>query len=256
VRWILNNVPTVPLGVVIIAASVVFSLVILAWVRRRGAHAFMDNDALGVLFTVIGIVYGIMLAFAIVDLWTSFGAARETISAEAGALAQVTVDIRPLAQADRHAVEASIATYVRTVVTEERMAMRNGRESEAAHTALDAVAFTLERAQPVTPAQQAWYSEAVTKLNEVVTARRTRLEAAEGGMPLPFELLLFLGAVIPIGFMTLVNVPHRAITTAMVVATAALVGYGLFLVVILNFPFSGTVTVSFEPFRAGVLGRL
>jgi len=56
VRWILNNVPTVPLGVAIIAASVGISLVVLAWVRRRGAQAFMDNDALGVLFTVIGIV--------------------------------------------------------------------------------------------------------------------------------------------------------------------------------------------------------
>src|SRR5437868_6963866 len=144
-RWILNHVPTVPLGVLIIAACVGVSLCILTWVRRRGLDSPANNDALAVLFPVIGIVSGFRLAFGIVDLWTSFGSARQTISTEAGALAQLTVDIRPLAAPDRAAVEDAIRSYARAVVKGESEAMKGGRESRAAHDALDRVAFVLEQ---------------------------------------------------------------------------------------------------------------
>ena len=255
-RWLLNHVPTGPLGVIVVGAGVAFSLLLLGIVRRRGVDVIEDNGALEVLFAIIGAVYGIMLAFVIVDLWTNFNAARDTVSAEAAALAQVEIDTRPLSAPDRQRIDRAMATYIDAVVHHEGEMMKTGLESKHAHNSLDRLAFALERAHPQTTVHEVWYQEAVVKLNDVATGRRQRIEAARRDVPLPFRLLIFMGSVVPIGFMTLVKLPHRQIKTLMVVVVAALVGYAIFLVVLLDYPFSGTVAVSLEPFRQGVLARL
>jgi hypothetical protein len=258
VRWLLNDIPTVLLGFVVVGVSIGLALALLTLVQRRKFDVIEDNGALEVVFAVIGAVYGILLAFVIVDLWTNFNAARDTVSSEASALAQVEIDTRALAQPDRARIDAAMSAYIHAVLNDEGQAMRTGRESMRAHDALDQLAFALEKShlRPANAVQEAWYSEAVTKLNDVATARRQRTEAARRDVPMPFRLLIFVGSLVPIGFMTLVRVPHRGVKTLMVVVVAALVAYAVFLVLILDYPFSGTVSVSLEPFRQGVLSRL
>jgi hypothetical protein len=252
---VLNHVPTAVLGLVIIAVGVGIGLGLLAFVRRSRAGV-EDNESIDILFAFIGAVYGIILAFVIVDLWTSFGAARDTVSTEAAALAQLEIDTRPLSPPDRARIENALSVYISAVVNDEATTMRSGRESLSAHNALDRLALSLERAQPVSKVQDVWYSEAVGKLNDVAVARRQRIEAAQRSVPMPFRVLIFTGALIPIGFMTLVSVKNRRLHTVMVCVVSALVAYAIFLVVALEYPFSGTVAVSLEPFRQGVLARL
>lgn len=255
-RSILNHVPTPVLGFVIVALGVGLGIGLLALVRRTRAATVEDNESLDILLALIGAVYGIILAFVIVDLWTSFGAARDTVSTEASALAQLEIDTRPLAPADRTRIDAAISAYIAAVVGDEAKTMRSGREAVSARDALDKVAFALEQSRPASKVQDVWYSEAVGKLNDVAVARRQRIEAAERTPPMPFRILVFFGALIPIGFMTLVSVKNTRLHTVMVCVVAALVAYAIFLVVVLEYPFSGTVAVSLEPFRQGALARL
>jgi len=254
-RWILNHTPTAPLGLGIVGLAVVVALFFLV-LARRAAVDTVANDALGVLFTVVGIVYGIMLAFAIVILWSNFEAARQTVGNEASALAAVVTDTRPLAMADRQQVDHAVTNYIRAITVDEWRTMRVGRESALAEKAREGLVLALQQAHLAPGVQTTWYDQAAMKVNDVVTARRQRLDASQGQLPFPFEILIFVGSLIPIAFMPLVRVPHRSIHALMVVVVAALVGYALFLVVLLGYPFSGTVSVSTEPFHIGVLARL
>ena len=255
-RWVLNHIPTAVLGVVIVAIGVGLGLGLLAFVRRSRIALIDENPPLDILFAFMGAVYGIMLAFVIVDLWTSFSAARDTVSTEAAALAQLEIDARPLSAPDRARIDHAMSAYIAAVAGDEVRTMRSGHESRRAHDALDGLALSLEQSQPTTKVQDVWYSEAVGKLNDVAVARRQRIEAAARNMPTPFRVLIFAGAVLPVGFITLVNVQTLRLRTLMVVVVAALVAYAIFLVVVLEYPFSGTVAVSLEPFRQGVLARL
>jgi hypothetical protein len=255
-RWLLNHLPTGVLGVVIVGGVVAAAMLAFRWSRRHGFSLGDQSEALEPFLGVVGAIYGIVLAFVIVDLWTNFDATKATVSKEASALAQIAVDIRTLDQADRTLIDRRIAAYVDALVGDEWHAMRVGRQSRRADKALGELALALEQAHPDTTVRQVWYSEAVTNFNAVIDARRARLEAVRREVPLPFRLLLFGGAVVPIGFMLLLGVDSRRIHALMVATVAILVSYSLFLAVILEHPFSGSVSVGTESFRSGVLAAL
>ncbi len=255
-RWILNNVPSVVIGAVMVGGTVGITALISRSVHRRGLTLGEDSPALEPFIGIVGAVYGIILAFVIVDLWTNYHEARATVSQEATRLAQVVVDVRPLEEKDQSRIENAVSGYLDAVVNDEWQQLQVGRESPRAHDALDHLALVMEGAELRSNADQVWYAEAVTNFNQVVEARRVRLEAVTRHMPGPFRVLLFAGALVPIGSMLLLSVRHRWKYMLMVSSIALLVSYTLFLSVILDYPFSGTVSVSTAPFHQGVLAPL
>jgi uncharacterized protein DUF4239 len=252
-RWLLNNVPTPLIGMVVVGTVVGLSLLASNWVRKHDVDSIDTEGAMDPLGTV-GVAYGLILALVIFGLWTNFQAARDTVSNEAGALAQVALDIRALPPADEARIEHRISGYIAAVVNVEWQEMKVGRESPRAHAALDKIALALESAQPTTPTAQVFYQEAVTKLNDVATARRQRIEAVEREIPAVFRVLLFAGAAVPIGFVVLIS--KRRMHAFLVGGIAALFAYTLFLAIVLDYPFSGTVSVSTAPYHSGFLAHL
>jgi hypothetical protein len=252
-RSVLNHVPTAVLALLVVGGTIVLAQVALHWVRKWGV-ASVDTDGAMDPLGLVGVAYGLILALVVFGLWSNFSAAHDTVTDEAAALAQVALDVRALPSADRARVENAISRYIRTVVNEEWRLMSVGRESARAHKALDEVAVELERTQPTTRAAESWYDEAVTKLNDAASARRHRIEAVEREMPAELRVLLFGGAIIPIGLVILIS--RRRMHVVLVGAIAALIAYILFLSIILDYPFSGSVRVSPAPFHHGVLAPL
>jgi hypothetical protein len=253
VRWLLNNVPTGVLGLLIVGTITGLAAIAATQLRKRNLESTDFGGAMDPL-GVVGVAYGLVLALVIFGLWNNYDAAKATVSAEAGSLAQIAVDAGALDAADEAIIDRSLSRYIRVVVTDEWKRMKDGRESRRAHEALDELAVALQQVRPSTKVADVWYQESVTQLNEALTARRQRIDAVREQVPGVFRLFIFGGAIVPIGFMILLC--RRRMHTLLMAAVVAILAYTLFIAIVLDYPFSGKVSVSTAPYHQGHLTSL
>jgi Na+/phosphate symporter len=254
-RYLLNTLTTWQLGLIIVGGFVLLGLAGLAVVRRwlPSLREAGENEVAGVILGVLAAIYGIVLAFVIVSLFEDFRKAGGDVRIEASALSKVYRDSQAFAPAGALRVRTAIGDYIYIVQHDEWSAMAHGRESEAAWRALASIYAALRSYAPATDTQKIWYTEAIARVNDVTGARRERLNDNEESLPLTFEILLVGGAVLLLLFTFFFSMRNARVHAAMVIAVAVLLGFNLMLALVLDFPFSGQVVVSKQPFTRGGL---
>ena len=93
------------------------------------------------------------------------------------------------------------------------------------------------------------------QLNDALDARRDRLEAARGGLPLEMAALIIFTSLVIVGYAVLVGSPNFWFHVLGPAAIAIVVTFSLLVLLDLSYPLSGDVTIDPEPFRSGVLAR-
>ncbi|MFB7911728.1 MULTISPECIES: DUF4239 domain-containing protein [unclassified Kitasatospora] len=256
--WLLNHLSTAWLGVLVVGGSVLLALAGSVLVSRwsptlaRGGN----NDMVGVVLGIFGAIYGLILAFVIVNLWTELQDTQKVVSAEATAVSQIARDAAAFPPGPRAAVTASVGDYVHVVVERQWPLMRAGRgEFTATGTEVDAMYRALLAFEPQSPSEQAFYAKALDSLNDVAGRRRDRINASGSELPVLLQVLIVGGAVAIVLLSLLYGVRARRARLLFVGSVAALIGFSLLLVLVLDRPFAGELCISPEPFRQSALAR-
>jgi hypothetical protein len=254
-RTILNTFPTWVIAVVLVGGFVALTVVGQKLVHRRlaGAADGKFNESVYRLLTVLVAVFGFVLAFTIVSLYQSLNEAQVNVDNEATLLSLVYRDARVFDADVRADIDDALDAYVHEVVEHEWPLMAEGKQDEVGVHLIDDLFDVFESWEPHTATQKTFYSDAVSKLNEVAEARRHRLEDAHEELPLVFEILIFSGAFALMGCLWLFAGPNPTVQLLLISVIAFLVGLNLLLVVILDHPFAGDLAVSPRPFRSGDL---
>src|SRR5262245_47766782 len=200
--WLLSSFPTLVLGLLIVVVPTALAVIAL-WLARRHSNweeLAENNDQGGVLFSFVGTIYAIFLAFLVVVAWESLGDAEQTVTEEGAALLSLYKDVGALSDPIRAELRGEIRTYAQTVIDEEWDTMAHGEASPVAHKKLDEIWTTFLTFEPVSPRDQAVFSEAFTRLNELAKARKVRVLASQAGIPEVFWFLLLFGGVVTVGF--------------------------------------------------------
>ncbi|GAA4870503.1 hypothetical protein [Kitasatospora terrestris] len=254
--WLLNHLSTFTLGVVVVGGIVVLAVLGSALTRRyhpataEGGH----NEMVGVVLSMFGAIYGVILAFVIVNLWTQLQSAESVIATEATAAAQIVRDAQAFPPGPRTEVQTAVGSYVHAVVEQQWPLMRDG-SGDYGRTSpkLEAVYHALRGYEPTTGTEQTFYEQAVTNLDQVVAQRRARITQSHQQLPVLLQVLVFGGAVVILPLTFLYGIRSRRIQLLFVGSVAALIGFSLLLVVVLDRPFSGDLSVSPQPFKDGAL---
>ncbi|MFJ9608553.1 DUF4239 domain-containing protein [Kitasatospora sp. NPDC101176] len=256
--WLLNHTPAAPLAVLVVGGFVLLALAGSVLAARRfpaladGEH----NEMVGVVLGMFGAIYGIILAFVIVNLWTELQDTGRVVSTEATAVSQIARDARAFPPATREALYAAVHGYVHAVVEDQWPLMRAGKGDSAVTTrALDGMYGALADYQPETPSEQAFYAKALDSLNDVAAQRRARIAVSHGQLPTLLQVLIFGGAVVITLTTFLYGIRSQRMRLLFVGSVAALVGFSLLLVIVLDRPFSGYMSVSPQPFKDSALAR-
>lgn len=254
-RWLLNTFATWELGLIIVGGFVVLAVLGLVASRRLLPHLGEGevNDVAGVILGVLAAIYGIVLAFVIVSLYDDFRKTTSDVRTEATALSMVYRDSRGFSPATAASIKQDIGDYIRTVTSSEWKAMSHGEESEVAWKEIASLYTTLQAYEPQTTSQKTFYSEVVGRVNDLVGARRARLNDAEESLPATFEILLVGGAILVLAFTFLFAVRSLRLHAVMAISVAFLLGFNLLVALVLDFPFSGQVTVSSKAYTQGAL---
>jgi hypothetical protein len=204
-----------------------------------------NNEVAGFKFATLGVLYAVLLAFAVIVVWEKFDKAEATVAAEAGAAA--TIHRLALGMGARGApVQARLNDYLGTAATQDWPEMEHGRTSEAGTDALTrlylaAMAYQAEDAHSLAIEQ-----ELLRQLALLTDARRDRLVMAAGAVPGVLWLVLFTGAVLTISFTFFfgtVNLRNQALMTG---ALALLIFSVLVIVISIDLPFAGSTHITPE----------
>jgi hypothetical protein len=218
-------------------------------VRRRYPLSLLvkNNEIAGFKFATIGVIYAVILAFAIVAVWEKFSDAELRVLQETGASATI-FRIANGDEPEAVATRAALQHYLSTVVEDDWPKMARGAESRDATRALDAVYAAALRF--VDGRRPAIGVEIMKELGAITEARRGRLHLAMGVVPPALWVMLLSGALVTIGFTYFFGMENMRAQTAMIGALSFVVFLGLFIIMSYDHPFTGDVSVESHPIRS------
>ncbi|MCX5751856.1 MAG: DUF4239 domain-containing protein [Candidatus Saganbacteria bacterium] len=251
IQSILLNVPTVVIGMVIILGFVGLSIAGVFLVRKFVPHNTLKlhNDVAGFIFSTIGVIYAVLLAFMVIVTWQSFDQANTNVTREAnclGALYRDSVAFSPAFQRELH---STLDSYVDAIIKEEWPLLARGERSEHVQELSNHLWQIYGSYQPKTDTEKLFFAETLRKKNEASELRRLRIYDSRVGIHPILWFVLVAGGIITILFPLFLGTENFLPQLIMVSLLAALIGLILFTIMAMEYPFSGSVCVTPDAFK-------
>jgi len=140
----MNFIATQPLWIAAVILLVPTSLLAMAGpilVRRFFDFKQLrtNNEVAGFKFATVGVLYAVLLAFAVIVVWEKFNQAGSEVAKEAGAAATVYRLIRGIDPEHAAAIRKATTDYLNSAISSDWPAMANGKQSRATTEALNEV---------------------------------------------------------------------------------------------------------------------
>ena len=139
--------------------------------------------------------------------------------------------------------------YAREVSTGEWEALDKGESSQVAFDLVGDMFATLGSVTSPTPSQETFLADALDRLNDVAQDRAKRVTVAEEGAVSVLWAAIIVGGILTVTFALLFGVANERLHYVMVGVFTAVLALQIFVILVLNHPFSGDVRVSPEPFQ-------
>lgn len=204
------------------------------------------NDVAGFIVAVVGVMYAVLLAFLTVIVWEHFAQAEERAQEEVNAATAVWRFVPLLPAREAREITDDLGRYTAVVVNDEWPKMRSGKSSiEAQRLIIRLIADAASA--PANGAQQSnLQNHLLDRVQTMADLRRHRINDSRSGIPTVLWVGLLTGAATLIGFLYLFVVKNFTAQLLMTAATAAMIGISFGLILELDYPFRGHVSVSPE----------
>jgi hypothetical protein len=211
-------------------------------------HLASNNEIAGFKFATVGVIYSVLVAFAVIVVWEKFNEAELAVVQEAGA----TATLYRLAAAQPKAVDARVAigNYLKATIDDEWPAMSKLKSSQVASKALTSLYTAVFALGSDGSIQPAIASDMFRQVDTITQARRVRLHLASGVVPGVLWLVLSLGAILTVSFTFFFatrNLPAQVMMTGIL---SLLVFMALFVIISIDLPFTGPAAVGSDPLEA------
>lgn len=250
VDWIYNTSPWISTGVFVAVALalILVTLVPLSLIVRRD-YRRRHNEVFTFTVTNIAVLYAVLLAFIAVATWENFSHAGELVEAEANLAGNLYRDTDGLgAGPAAAAMRADLGRYLQAVVDREWPEQRRGGTPTHGWAPLESFQQNLLAVQPQGAGQTVVMQEMLRVLNELYSARRSRVDASQQHIPAVVWYVILLVGAITVGFTFLLGVEslsaHLIASGAFGVALVLVVA----LIVQLDYPFRGTLSIGTDAY--------
>ncbi|MFA6320470.1 MAG: DUF4239 domain-containing protein [Candidatus Omnitrophota bacterium] len=248
---LLYYVPPMILGVVIILIFVGFAIGGILLVRRFIPHHKLKvhNDVASAIFNTLGVAYTVLLAFVVVIAWQNYDKCGVNVEKEANCVVALYRDSIAFPETFRNEARSLIKEYVVTIIKEEWKLIAKGQQSLAAHEILEKIWISYSSYEPKTENEKIFLAESVRKLNEAGELRRLRLMDSRSGIHGILWAILITGGITTIVFTLFFgseNLKAQLLMSSMLAMVIAMI---LFTILLLDFPFTGGMHITWEAFK-------
>jgi hypothetical protein len=215
-------------------------------VVRRGApdgSYFNDGDRAAGVFGVLATGFAVLLGFVVFLAFESYDGARSGAETEALVVAQQFETAQFLPDDVRSRLSGELICYARHVTSREWPQMESGSGADAINPWGVALFRTLKTTEPRSSSEQSAYDKWLDQTFAREEARNDRLHPADGIIPTPLWLVLFLSAGLIFVFMLFfADSGERAIVQGVLIGSVTVVIVAMLLLLrALDNPFHGGV---------------
>jgi len=211
-----------------------------------------DTETVGLTYAIVAVVYAVLIALIVVDVFETFAKGDEIATAEANKLSNLMLDSAGLPPEMAGEVRSDIAKYIDIVVKQEWPSQRAGKLDDAVFeggwTVLAQLDKQLAVFEPSTMGQNVNKGEMLRAMNDLIKARRSRIIAAGEHLPGVVWGILLLGGMVAVVYTYLFGARSFGIHVAITGLIAATISLVFVLIVTLDYPFRGEVSVSSDAF--------
>lgn len=232
--------------VLIVGLSSLFYAALLVFLRRRlPAEALKrHHDVAGFVLSVVGVLYSVLLGFMVVNTQNRYDSVLLAMNEEASCLGDLYRDGAIFKPQETEALHAAIVNYINYVIQEEWPALASNKASYDNLKTSNDLWAALYAITPVTDKENIWYSQAIRKMNEFVTARLKRVLNLDQHIGPMMWTLLLAGAGITIGFMFFFSLDNLYAHMLILAVLSGYTNFLLYLVYCLDHVFGGPLALA------------
>jgi hypothetical protein len=232
---------------VIVVGVTSVSIAAMLFARRRapeGSH-FADGDRAAGVFGVLATGFALLSGFVVFLAFESYDTSRSGASAEARIVAHQFETVQFLPAPARQRLAGELVCYARNVVHQEWPKMKSGTLGDGPNVWGVTLFRSLLGTQPRSSTAQAAYAKYLDERSDREDARADRAHGAQGVIPTPVWIVLFLSAGILFLFMLFFADPAEGVVVqaTMMGGVMVLVTSLLLLLAFLDNPYAGDVGV-------------
>jgi hypothetical protein len=244
------------MSVVLLAATVIgisllyaLSGVLLTrrYVRARAGEG--HNDVPMPIFQTAGTIYAVLLAFSVIAVWQSYGAAKDNASEEASTLATLYRQTNGMPASTALELRTLVRGYTNAVVTDEwPIQSSTGGASPLARKQLGDI-YRAYGTMSANVARSPIAVEFLQTMRTVAADRNRRTLQASEALPAVLWIGLLVGGIVVVGmtFMLYADATWPHVVSSVLLST--LIGTLLFITLVLHRPFSGPLAIKPDSFQ-------
>jgi hypothetical protein len=234
--------------IVVATAGLAVTAMLVARRRAPEGSYFVDGDRAAGVFGVLATGFAILAGFVVVLAFQSYDTSRTGAQAEARTVWHQFETVQLLPEPVRARLSGELVCYARSVIHQEWPQMRSGTIGFAPNQWGVALFESLRSTEPRSASEQAAYSKYLDERSDREDARADRAHSAEGVIPAPLWIVLFLTAGTLFVFMLIFadSGEHAIVQSTMMGGVAVLISSLLLLLWFLDHPYQGG-TGALEP---------
>jgi hypothetical protein len=230
-------------AIVLVTAAVMAGALLLV---RRGApegSRFADGDRASGIFGVLSGGFALLLGFVVFLAFTKYDETRAGAEAEALAVLQQFEIAQLMPEDVRPRLTGELICYARSVVGQEWPALDGDGAVDQINPWGAQLFRTLHEIEPEANSEQSAYDQWLGLTQAREEARRDRLHAADGIVPLPVWIVLFLTAGLILVYLLFFADSGEAASAQAIMAgsVGAVVAASLLVLVALNHPYESSI---------------
>src|ERR1700720_2340722 len=237
------DLPLLVAGPAIVGSLCVYGIVGLWIVGRyvlpRLRSQDSNSDFTGAMLQAVMVFYGLAVALIAVSVWQSYSDAAKVSSQEATAAAVLYRDLSGYAEPARSQLQKQLRDYVEQIIHQAWPMQQRGQIPTAGVEIMNRFQAMHMSFEPTTEGQKILHAEALSAYNQLIQARRLRLDAAQPRLPGVLWFIIVVGALINLSLSFFFRIEDAWFQGIQVIFLAAFIGLVIFLIFAFDRPFRG-----------------
>ena len=247
------DLPIAACGFAIILILCLFSLIGLIVVRRhllpRLSIQVEDSEFSGAMVQAIMVFYGLAVALIAVSVWQNYSDVSKIVSQEVTTIAALYRDVTSYPDPIRSQLQTQLRDYVDQIIHHAWPLQHKGVVPTAGVEMMTQFQTTLMSFEPRTDAQKIIHAETFRAYNQMLQARRLRVDSLHTGLPGVLWVVIVLGALISLTSSFFFRVKEVSFHAIMVGLLAVFIGLIIFMIVALDHPFRGDLALQSDGYQ-------
>jgi len=247
----LLNLPSAISFLIVSVISTAVALAGLRFVREKYSTEVLqqNHEVAAIIFNAFSLLYGVVVAFVVFVTWSGYDDATKNLQMEANEVDDLFHIAKAFPDPAHKIIQQGLIDYTGSVYNDELKRMSQGNISLHSNRTMARLITVFYEMDEKSIPNKELYAESVKRLNNLAQYRRLRIFAGNNEVPAVIWLVLLVGGAITVSyafFFGMKNIKAQYMITAALTVTITMI---LFLIYVLDHPFTGTSKISAEPLK-------